>query len=279
MDIANKEQELRRKLEECAVAVRETNPMAPSITNFVTIDFVANAQLAVGGSAAMVYMPDEGAQVAASQAMYFNAGTLMPVYEETIPRTVHALAANGTPWVLDPVGLGIGSLRTKLLQCCKVGKPTIIRCNASEAIALAGLWGLEGAAASGVRGVDSTDSVASARAAAVALARFTGGAVAVSGEVDMVTDGQAVVWVEGGSTFMPLITGTGCSLGGVCAVYAACGDALTAALASTIVYDLAGSRAHEQAKGPASFKVAFIDELYQATPASISAWPFKVEEA
>ena len=49
--------------------VRETNPMAGSITNTVTIDFVANAQLAVGGSAAMVYLPDEGeALVAAGNA-------------------------------------------------------------------------------------------------------------------------------------------------------------------------------------------------------------------
>ena len=41
-------------------AVHDRNPMAGSITNTVTIDFVANAQLAVGGSAAMVYLPDEG---------------------------------------------------------------------------------------------------------------------------------------------------------------------------------------------------------------------------
>ena len=279
MDMESKERELRAKLQECVAAVKATNPMAPSITNFVTVDFVANAQLAVSGSAAMVYMPDEGEQLAAGQAMYFNAGTLMPVYEETIPRTVRALHACGTPWVLDPVGLGIGSLRTKLLECCKECQPTVIRCNASEAIALADLWGLEAAAADGVRGVDSTDSVASARAAAVALARFTGGAVAVSGQVDMVTDGSAVAWVEGGGAFMPLITGTGCSLGGVCAVYAACGDAFTAALAGTIVYDLAGSRAHRLASGPASFKVAFIDELYKATAADIAAWPLKIEEA
>ncbi|WP_320044641.1 hydroxyethylthiazole kinase [uncultured Desulfobacter sp.] len=39
--------------------VKQTNPMAGSVTNTVTINFVANAQLAVGGAAAMVYMPDE----------------------------------------------------------------------------------------------------------------------------------------------------------------------------------------------------------------------------
>ncbi len=271
-------EEIRAKLQACAQSVRDTNPMAPSITNFVTIDFVANAQLAVGGSAAMVYLPDEGEMLAGGQGMYLNMGTLMPVYEETIPRTVAALHKNATPWVLDPVGLGIGELRTKLVEQCKPAKPTIIRCNASEAIALAHLWELEEACSeAGVRGVDATDSVADAVQAAIALARFTGGALAVSGEEDLVTDGQTVARVAGGSALMPCITGTGCSLGGVAAIYATCGDPFTAALAATIVFDLAGARAHEGAQGPASFKVAFIDELYRATPADIAAYPFTIE--
>ena len=97
--------------------MRANNPLAGSITNTVTIDFVANAQLAVGGSAAMVYLPDEGETlVAAGGAVYLNMGTLFPIYEETIPRTAAAAQAAGKPWVLDPVGIGIGSLRTKLLS-------------------------------------------------------------------------------------------------------------------------------------------------------------------
>ena len=160
--------------------VRETNPMAGSITNTVTIDFVANAQLAVGGSAAMVYLPDEGeALVAAGNAVYLNMGTLFPIYEQTIPATAKAAHDAGKAWVLDPVGLGIGGLRTKLLEELKPYKPTIVRGNASEIIALASLWDLLGAedALDRPRGVDTTDGVDAAREAAVALARYTGGAV------------------------------------------------------------------------------------------------------
>ena len=179
--------------------IRTTNPMAGSITNTVTIDFVANAQLAVGGSAAMVYLPDEGeALVAGGGAIYLNMGTLFPIYEQTIPRAAKAAHDAGKPWVLDPVGLGIGSLRTQLVNELKQYKPAIVRGNASEIIALAGLWGLEGEAAdlSRVRGVDTTDTVDAARDAAVALARYTGGAVVVSGEVDLITDGMtAACWL------------------------------------------------------------------------------------
>ena len=274
--------QLQSGIAEAASKVRANNPMAGSITNSVTIDFVANAQLAVGGSAAMVYLPDEGeCLVAAGSAVYINMGTLLPVYEETLPRTAAAARAAGKPWVLDPVGIGIGSLRTKLLRGFKPYKPAIVRGNASEIIALAGLWDLEGDASelSRARGVDTTDTVAAARDAAVALARYTGGAVAVSGESDLVTDGLTVAYSTGGSALMGKVTGFGCSLGGVAAVYATQADPFTAALAAVTHYNVAGTRAATAADAPASFKVAFIDELYRATPDDIANSPLRVEEA
>lgn len=274
--------QLQSGIVEAASKVRANNPMAGSITNSVTIDFVANAQLAVGGSAAMVYLPDEGeCLVAAGGAVYINMGTLLPVYKETLPRTTAAAHAAGKPWVLDPVGIGIGSLRTELLRGFKPYMPAIVRGNASEIIALAGLWDLEGDASelSRARGVDTTDTVAAARDAAVALARYTGGAVAVSGESDLVTDGSTVAYSTGGSALMGKVTGFGCSLGGVAAVYATQSDPFTAALAAVAHYNVAGTRAATAADAPASFKVAFIDELYRATPDDIANNPLRVEEA
>lgn len=272
---------LRREIRDAVRMVREKNPMAPSITNTVTVNLVANAQLAVGGSAAMVYLADEGEAMAAlGGAMYINMGTILPVYAETLPRTAKALSEQGKPWVVDPVGIGVGGLRTSLLQGFRAEKPTILRGNASEIIALAALWELDdGKTASGVRGVDATDSVASARAAAVALARHTGGAVAVSGPTDLVTDGKSVALAEGGSKFLPMITGAGCSLGGVAAIYACVARPFVAALTATAIYNFAGAAAEKIAKGPASFQTAFLDALYQATPEAVGAQPFTLETA
>ena len=275
-------EQLKQHMVKAVDEIRATNPMAGSITNTVTIDFVANAQLAVGGSAAMVYLPDEGeALVAGGGAIYLNMGTLFPIYEQTIPRAAKAAHDAGKPWVLDPVGLGIGSLRTQLVNELKQYKPAIVRGNASEIIALAGLWDLEGDASelSRARGVDTTDTVAAARDAAVALARYTGGAVAVSGESDLVTDGSTVAYSTGGSALMGKVTGFGCSLGGVAAVYATQADPLTATLAAVAHYNVAGTRAAATADAPASFKVAFIDELYRATPDDIANNPLRIEEA
>lgn len=275
----NKEK-IQRQIMEAVRAVKAGNPMAGSVTNTVTINFVANAQLAVGGSAAMVYLPDEGEFLAnAGGATYINMGTLLPVYAETLPRTARALHEAGKPWVLDPVAIGIGKLRTELLCQFKSYKPSVIRGNASEIIALAALWGLDTArGAGGTRGVDATDSVESAKSAAVALARWTGGAVAVSGVVDLVTDGNLAAQSYGGSHFMEKVTGCGCSLGGVTAVYAAAAAPFIAALTAAAVYNLAGRRAEEQVSGPGSFQTRFLDELYLATPEEIAENPFDLEE-
>lgn len=277
-----KSEQLKQNIVKAVEDVRATNPMAGSVTNTVTIDFVANAQLAVGGSAAMVYLPDEGeCLVAAGGAVYLNMGTQFPIYTETIPRTAAAAFNAGKPWVIDPVGIGIGQQRTDLLLEVKQYKPTIIRGNASEIIALAGLWNLEGTTEdlSRARGVDSTDEVAAARDAAVALARYTGGAVAVSGQTDLVTNGEIVAYSRGGSSLMSKVTGFGCSQGGVLAVYACVADPFTAALAGVAHYNIAGTRAEQSASAPSSFKVAFIDELYKVSPEDIANNPFEVEEA
>ena len=260
------ETKLRGKIMEAVRIVRETNPMAGSVTNTVTMNFVANAQLAVGGSAAMVFLPDEGEfLVSAGNAVYCNAGTLLPISRETLPRTA--------------VGIGIGSLRTEILIAVKPYKPKIIRGNASEIIALRNLWKIESTFfANKARGVDTTESVDQAAEAAVELARYTGGAVAVSGASDLITNGVGIVRTAGGSEMMTRVTGSGCSLGGVMAVYACVTDPLTAAVTGTLIYNLAGERAAKKAEGPGTFYAKFLDELYLATAEEIAASSFTLAE-
>lgn len=267
---------IQREIAATVCRTKEDCPFVPSITNSVTMELVANAQLAAGGSAAMVYLPDEGEGVAAAgESFYINLGTVMPFYAETLPRTVRALHEHRRRWVLGPVAIGIGSLRTELLRCFRAMPPAVVRGNASEIIALANLWGLDtGAAKGGVRGVDATDSVGAARSAAEALASFIDGAVVVSGEGDLVTDGTVTVRSEGGSPFFTKITGAGCSLGGVTAVYLAEASPFIAALTAVQAYNLAGTRAQREAKGPGSFRAAFLDALYRAKPGAIAENPF-----
>ena len=276
----NRKEEIKGEIIQAVEAVKQTNPMAGSITNTVTINLVANAQIAIGGSAAMVYLPDEAEFLArAGGATYLNVGTMFPIYEESLPRAARALYEAGRSWVLDPVAIGIGVLRTDVLRQFKAYKPSVIRGNPSEILALAGLWGLEGGTkGSNVRGVDSTDQVMAAKDAAVALARWTGGAVAASGETDLVTDGSVIALSHGGSHFMNRITGSGCALGGVMAEYATVASPFIAALTGHAVFNLAAGRAEGKVEGPGSFQTMFLDELYKASAEDIANNPFELEE-
>ncbi|MDF7664607.1 hydroxyethylthiazole kinase [Bifidobacterium sp. ESL0745] len=281
---------LRTNIQKAAKTVRDTTPLAQSFTNFVTINLVANAQLAAGGAAAMSFLPDDIADgEAASGASYINVGTLLPFYEDALEEISRHFQADHHRWVLDPVAAGLGTTRTDILKSFKVAPPTIIRGNASEIIKLREMWELPldgdsnddtSKQSSGPVGVESADDVEAAEDSARVLARFIAkgdvsgqGAVAVSGETDLVTDGEHTYRLPGGSAMMTKITGAGCSLGGVTATYLAVADPLTAALAASALYNRASETGEANSHGPGSFQVAFLDGLWSTTPEQIAASP------
>ncbi|QFU00236.1 Hydroxyethylthiazole kinase [Halomonas sp. THAF5a] len=237
--------------------VRETRPLVHNITNHVAMNSMANVLLALGASPAMVHAREEAAEFTAlAGALTINIGTLSPHWVDAMEAAALAAGETGRPWVLDPVAVGATRYRRETGERLLALSPDVIRGNASEIIALAG-------GAGGGRGVDSTDPAEAALAAARRLAERTGGVVAVTGEVDLVTDGRRLARVRGGHPLMPRVTTLGCALTGVVAAFLAGADdhfaATTAALAG---YAVAGELAGETARGPGSFAVAFLDALY-----------------
>ena len=276
---------LRTRIADAVHAVRSTTPLAQSFTNFVTINLVANAQLAAGGTAAMSYLPDDVLDIAAvCGATYINVGTLLPFYKDALADIARGLHDQGKPWVLDPVAAGLGATRTAILESFRDVPPTVVRGNASEIIVLDRMWGLADADAAGTEdettrpaGVESADEVESAMPAARRIARHLAahstngqGAVAVSGAVDFVTDGTHDYRLPGGSALMTKITGAGCSLGGVVGTYLAVADPLTAAMAASLHFNRAGEIAEAAAHGPGSFQTEFLDTLWNVTAEQIA---------
>ncbi|WP_291531750.1 hydroxyethylthiazole kinase [Bifidobacterium sp. UBA4282] len=275
---------LRARIAEAVHAVRDTTPLAQSFTNFVTINLVANAQLAVGGTAAMSYLPDDVLDIAAiCGATYINVGTLLPFYKDALADIARGLHDQGKPWVLDPVAAGLGATRTAILESFRDVPPTVVRGNASEIIVLDRMWELSdmtadaGEPTTRPAGVESADEVESAMPAARRIARHLAahsndgqGAVAVSGAVDFVTDGTRGYRLPGGSALMTKITGAGCSLGGVVGTYLAVADPLTAAMAASLHFNRAGEIAEAAAHGPGSFQTEFLDALWNVTAEQIA---------
>lgn len=240
--------------------MRATAPLVHNITNFVAMNIMANVQLAAGASPAMVHAREEVTEFAAlCQALTVNIGTLDPAWAEAMELAAGVMAASGKPWVLDPVGVGATRLRLDVSQRLLALRPTVIRGNASEVLALAGLL------ATG-RGVDAADSVDAAQHAAQDLARRTGAVVAVSGPVDYITDGVAAFRVGNGHALMPRVTALGCALNGVIAAFLVGQPALPSTVAAMAFYGLAGEVAARTATAPGTFQAAFVDALYQLTP-------------
>ncbi|PPF40910.1 hydroxyethylthiazole kinase [Rathayibacter sp. AY1A3] len=246
--------------------LRAAGPLVQCITNAVVTGFTANSLLALGAGPAMCDLPGEaGVFAGLASAVLVNLGTPGAEQREGAREAVAAAGRAGTPWVLDPVAVGPLPVRTALAVDLLEARPAIIRGNASEILALAG-------AGAGGRGVDAVDTAEQALDSARVLARRTGGVVAVSGAVDLVTDGERIVRVTGGHPLLTRVTGGGCALGAVMAAFLGAGARpLDAAVSASAVWGLAAERAAAASSGPGSFAVGLLDALAALQPADAEA--------
>ena len=244
-------------------ALKQAAPFVYGLTNYVAANLSANVLLAVGAGPAIGVAPGwPKAFGAGAGAMWINTAALMSSSPETLLEAARAAHEAATPWVLDPVAVGAGAPEyDAAVRALLAFRPTVIRGNASELIALA-------SGGAGGKGVETTATADEARAFVQDLAARTGSIAAVSGPVDYITDGQDVLAVPGGDVRLTKVTGAGCSLGAlIAAMLAPGGDALRATAAAHAVYAVAAERAGARTQGTASFATALVDELSLLDPA------------
>lgn len=221
----------REQMKQCPVfsQMRQRTPKVHCLTNPVTMQDVANVLLAAGGSAVMAQDAAEVEEITAlCDATLLNTGVPSP--EKFRACTLAGVRANGLghPVVLDPVGAGASAFRrSQLGALLEQVRPTIIRCNQEEAAALLGLRQESGLylASGGVEsGLAASEEAACALAAQ--LAQAAGCTVLMTGETDVVTDGTTLDTLHGGDARIRRITGGGCMLSALCALF--CGGGVAA---------------------------------------------------
>lgn len=236
----------------------DKTPVVVNITNYVAMNFNANALLAIGASPIMSFYDKEMDDLLAiANSLVINIGCL----DDNEIRGMHAAAAAavkyGKPWVLDPVGVGASKVRTETaVDLITRYHPAIVRCNASEIMVLHGT-------ACQTRGVDSAEPVEKARSCAREFAAQHGTVVAVSGAVDFITDGKREAECHKGSPMMAKVTTMGCCASAVCAAFAAVMPPFEAAVHAMDAMGTAGERAAARSEGTGSLAMHFIDELYR----------------
>jgi hydroxyethylthiazole kinase len=253
--------EMAKKAAESLRRVRERKPLVHNITNFVVMNYTANALLACGASPVMAHAAEEVEEmVSLAGALVLNIGTLSLPWVQAMLKAGKRANALHVPVILDPVGAGATHLRTdsarRLIEGLSI---QVIRGNASEIISLAGEK-----SGSRTKGVDSVHTVDQVTENAVALARELRTTLAITGAVDLITDGERVFRVMNGHEMMGHVTGTGCTATVMIGAFlAVTPDPLEAATTGLSYFGLAGEKAAARSLSPGTFQIALLDALYE----------------
>ena len=256
-------------LKECLENVRRTAPLIHCITNYVTINDVANVLLACGASPIMADAAEDAAQITSGCAgLDLNLGQLHRTGLEAMLLAGRKANELGHPVVLDPVGVGASDFRREaVLQLMEEIRFTAIRGNASEIRALAAERHTEGGvdadAADAVTGTGLERDAAFVKAFSARI----GCIVAMTGSLDLVADAKRCYLVENGRPEMSRVTGTGCQLSGLMAAYLAASPErpLEAAVSAVCAMGAAGELAWErmrEGEGNAAYRNRIIDAVF-----------------
>jgi hydroxyethylthiazole kinase len=242
--------------------VKDEKPLVHNITNYVVMNFTANTLLAMGASPVMAHAINEVEEmVSLAKALVINIGTLSNPWIGAMFLAGKRANRSGTPIVLDPVGSGATSLRTNTFRkMIKELNLTIVRGNASEILSVA-------SSDIKTKGVDAIHNVEEASATARRMAREIKCVVAITGPIDLITDGEKVIRCRNGHPMLSYVTGTGCAATATIAAFAAVTkDPVEAASAGLAFFGLAGEMAAAKTLSPGSFMISLIDSLYEITP-------------
>jgi len=247
---------MNKRIIEALETIRAKKPLILNLTNTVTTDFVANVLLALGAAPIMSESIEELHDlIPQSDACVINLGTLNKEFIKRCQAAIPLAYADNVPIILDPVGAGASQLRTEISREF-MKDASIIRGNASEIRAL-----LHDSPSHGVESLHDTEE---AIHAAKQLSNTHHVSVVISGKVDRVTDGTKSNQYHDGSPMMQYITGMGCCMSAVIAAFrSVIPSSYDAATLGTEWYTHCGSLAEKESTGPASFKMHFIDRLYQ----------------
>lgn len=250
---------MKEQLWKNILSVREKSPLVHSITNYVVMNNTANALLAAGASPIMAHAHAEMKDmVSIVGALVVNIGTLDEYFVKSMHMAIEQANAMKKPWVLDPVGAGATPYRNDVLIELLSLKPTVIRGNASEILALASRH------AAVTKGVDSTHHSTDAVDAAVTLNQHYGSVVCISGSTDIVIDKGRMLMISNGHKMMTRVTGLGCTAtaltGAMIAVRPE--DAFEATASAMALLGIAGELAAEKSEGPGSLQMHLLDALY-----------------
>ncbi|MBQ6133792.1 MAG: hydroxyethylthiazole kinase [Lachnospiraceae bacterium] len=259
-------------LGKCLENVRKNVPLVHNITNYVTVNDVANVILACGGSPIMSDEPEDVEDITTiCGGLNINIGTLNKRSIEGMHRAGKKAGELHHVILLDPVGAGASALRTDTANdLMKEIHFTAIRGNISEIKTLALGSGTTKGVDADVADAVTEDNLDNAIRFVKNFASQTGSIVAITGAIDLVSDDKRCFVIRNGRPEMGKITGTGCQLSGMMTAFLVANpDALLeAAAAAVCTMGLSGEIgwSHMQkGDGNSTYRNRIIDAVFNMT--------------
>lgn len=262
----------------CIENVRSKVPLVHNITNYVTVNDVANVLLACGGSPIMSDEPDDVEDITSiCGGLNINIGTLNKRSIEAMYLAGAKASELGHVVLLDPVGAGASALRTDTaVGLMNKIDFTVIRGNVSEIKTLASGSGTTKGVDADVADAVTENTLESAVGFVKALAAKTDAIIAITGAIDLVADAERCFVITNGRPEMGRITGTGCQLSGMMTAFVVANpDAkLEAAAAAVCTMGLAGEigwQRMQEGDGNSTYRNRIIDAIYHMDAATLDA--------
>ena len=253
----------------CIENVRKKVPLVHNITNYVTVNDVANVLLACGGSPIMSDEPDDVEDITSiCGGLNINIGTLNKRSIEGMYLAGAKANELGHVVLLDPVGAGASALRTNTaVGLMEKIRFTVIRGNISEIKTLAVGSGTTKGVDADVADAVTEETLDQAVRFAKDLAAKTGSIIAITGAIDLVADAQRCFVIRNGRPEMGKITGIGCQLSGMMTAFVTANPdtPLEAAAAAVCAMGLAGETGWgnmQEGDGNSSYRNRIIDAIY-----------------
>ena len=284
---------MRQRILQLRKLIKEEKPLIHCITNPISIHDCANVILAVGARPIMAEHPAEVADITASAgALMLNLGNITDARIESMKRSMRTAMEKKIPVLLDLVGVACSDLRLDLArELLSIGHPAVLKGNMSELLAVSGLPSHAIGIDAGAQDALTAENMETVSEVLKAFSRSNQAIVLATGKQDFVTDGERVVLVQNGSAALSGITGTGCMVGALTAAFLpGCedniakemtdsietgvwsggeiglnersGNYLAAAVLGTALMGIAGEEAEKISRGPGSFQVNLLDEIY-----------------
>lgn len=251
--------------------VDEAKPLIHCITHPITMNDCANLVLAVGASPNMASHPDEAAEfVSLAAVLAVNLGNIADERMEGMKRAAAQANALGIPILIDAVGVSCSTLRRRFAQqFIETYHPDVIKGNSSEIRALCGLDSHGSGVDAGAADAVTEETFAAAAAEFGAYAADRQAVVLASGPVDVITNGKQACGVANGTPVLARLTGTGCMLGVLTAVYMSARRPWHAAVLAAAAMGIAGEKAAAESSGMGSFHLHLFDAFSSLTLADI----------